>query len=77
MADMPLCRFGLIADVQYSDLPDGNTEGRVQRYRQAPDKLKAAICDFRQCKPALDFLLSLGDLFNGNDLHPVMFIDFH
>ena len=65
--------FGLIADVQYSDMDDGNVEGRTQRYREAPAKLVAAVEAFSQQVPSLDFVLSLGDIINGNQAHPVMF----
>ena len=67
-----LC-FGLLADVQYSDMPDGNSEGRVQRYTEAPDKLFAAIKLFQEHAPRPAFVLWLGDLINGNNQHPVMF----
>ena len=65
-------RFGLIADVQYSEMPNGNSEGRIQRYREAAYKLAAAVAAFREQSPAVEFVLSLGDLINGNDHQPVM-----
>lgn len=36
----PLFSFGVVADAQYADLPDGSTEGRQQRYREVPGKLQ-------------------------------------
>ena len=67
-----MLRFGLLADVQYSDMPNGNTEGRVQRFTEAPEKLREAVEDFCRQQPPLEFVLSLGDLINGNNEHPVM-----
>lgn len=43
--DPPLFSFGLLADAQYADLPDGDTEGRRQAYREVPHKLRAALAD--------------------------------
>lgn len=67
----PVLRFGLLADVQYSDMPNGNAEGRVQLFKEAPDKLLAAVEVFIKQQPPLSSVLSLGDLFNGNNQHPV------
>lgn len=67
-----MIRFGLLADVQYSEMDNGNTEGRVQRFREAPGKLRLAVADYALQDPPLDFVLSVGDLINGNNLHPVM-----
>ena len=47
---------------------DGDTEGRCQRYRQAPLKLKEAfedLCHRHRTEHPLDFLLHLGDIVNG------------
>ncbi len=52
--DAPLFSFGLLADAQYADMPDGNTEGRRQAYREVPDKLQAALAD----QPPLAFVVS-------------------
>ncbi|KAK9798149.1 hypothetical protein WJX73_010044 [Symbiochloris irregularis] len=65
-------RFGLFADVQYADMDDGNTEGRVQRFREAPGKVMRAAEDFRTQEAPLSFVMSLGDLINGNNVNPVL-----
>lgn len=65
-------RFGLLADVQYSDMDDGDTEGRVQRFREAPGKVVLATEAFGALSPPLEFVVSLGDLINGNNVNPVM-----
>lgn len=56
----PLLRIGLIADVQYADK---DTAGN-RRYRQAAEKLRAAVADFAGQK--LDFVVDLGDLIDGH-----------
>jgi manganese-dependent ADP-ribose/CDP-alcohol diphosphatase len=56
----PLLRIGLVADAQYADK---DTVGN-RRYRQAGEKLRAAIADFAGQK--LDFVVDLGDLIDGN-----------
>lgn len=63
-ADPPLLCFGLIADAQYANLPDGDTEGRCQRFREVPDKLRGALAALAAVRPA--FVLNLGDIVNGN-----------
>lgn len=60
--------LGVIADAQYADLPDGNTEGRTQRYREVPDKLRNALAALRAHEPLLAAVLHLGDTINGNEL---------
>ena len=72
MTMLQLVSFGLIADVQYSDMLAGDTEGRVQRYREAPHKLRRALEDFAAVLPPLSFIVSLGDNFNGNNTDAVM-----
>lgn len=59
-AAAPLLRIGLIADAQYADK---DTVGN-RRYRQAGEKLRAAIADFATQK--LDFVVDLGDLIDGH-----------
>jgi len=61
----PLLSFGLVADVQYSDLEDGHSEGRTQRYREAPGKLKAAV-DAWDAQGDVRCVINLGDTINGN-----------
>lgn len=50
---------------------DGHTEGRTQRYREAVEKLKAAVEHWSRCKETLSFVLNLGDIINGNSTSPV------
>ncbi len=45
---------------------DGATEGRVQRYRQAPVCLDAAVAYWMQHATDLAFVLTLGDIIDGN-----------
>jgi hypothetical protein len=41
-------------------------EGRNQRYNEAPQKLEAAANDFAHRQPSLAFVLTLGDIIDGN-----------
>eukprot|EP00887_Chlorella_sp_A99_P005563 scaffold1.g5563.t1 len=77
----PLFSIGLIADPQYADLEDGDTEGRVQRYREAPAKLRAAVGDMLGTRAGRGWVadlagrglaaaVTLGDLVNGNSAAP-------
>lgn len=59
-------KFGLVADVQHADKDDGHTEGRVQRYRQAAACLEAAVQHWQQHAADLAFVLTLGDIIDGN-----------
>lgn len=45
----------------------GHTEGRVQRYREVPQKLSQAVQCWHKDFPKLDFVLSLGDIIDGRD----------
>ena len=45
---------------------DGKSEGRVQRYRQAPACLEAAVDHWLQHAAELSFVLTLGDIIDGN-----------
>ena len=67
-APPPLFSFGVIADAQYADLPDGDTEGRQQLYRQVPQKLGAALAALRahHTPKKLECVVHLGDIVNGN-----------
>lgn len=56
--------FGVIADPQYADKDDGNTEGRVQRYRGVPTKLKSALSYL--ASDNLNCILFLGDFIDGH-----------
>ena len=44
---------------------DGGTEGRTQRYKEAPEKLRAALRDLRSRSPNPVLVLNLGDIING------------
>jgi manganese-dependent ADP-ribose/CDP-alcohol diphosphatase len=62
-----LFAFGVVADVQYEDRDDGGVEGRRQRYREAPQKLRSALQHFiKMQNPSPHFILNLGDIINGN-----------
>ncbi|KAG6543161.1 hypothetical protein Mapa_015410 [Marchantia paleacea] len=64
----PLFSFGLVADVQYADKDNKgpDEEGRVQRYREATGKLEKAVKAFNANKQNLQFVLTLGDIIDGN-----------
>ncbi|KAL3701177.1 hypothetical protein R1sor_019199 [Riccia sorocarpa] len=62
----PLFSFGVVADVQYADKDNNFMEGRVQRYREAPGKLERAVKAFNTKKEDLRFVLTLGDIIDGN-----------
>jgi hypothetical protein len=64
--EQPLFSFGVIADAQYADLPDGDTEGRCQRFREVPAKLAAALAALASHRPPLALVLHMGDIVNGN-----------
>ena len=75
-ASIPICSFGLVADIQAASKPDGGGEGRVQRYAAATEKLGAAIDawlhDLRRRRtrissPPLCCVLSLGDIVDGRE----------
>eukprot|EP00850_Spirogloea_muscicola_P017223 SM000146S00943 [mRNA] locus=s146:49108:51623:- [translate_table: standard] len=62
----PLFSFGVLADVQYGDKDNGDIEDREQRYREAPQKLATAIDHFNSASAELSFVLTLGDIIDGN-----------
>ncbi|KAL2650474.1 hypothetical protein R1flu_018602 [Riccia fluitans] len=68
----PLFSFGVVADVQYADKDDKHVSskpplgGYVVRYREAPEKLEKAIKAFNAKKEDLQFVLTLGDIIDGN-----------
>ncbi|KAK9814127.1 hypothetical protein WJX72_000984 [[Myrmecia] bisecta] len=62
----PLFSFGVVADTQYGDLEDTHDEGRTQRYREVPAKLQAAVADWTSSPARLAFILTLGDIIQGN-----------
>ncbi|GAB4817700.1 hypothetical protein N2152v2_004746 [Parachlorella kessleri] len=61
-----LFSFGVIADAQYADLDIGDTEGRQQRFREVPGKLRSALAELKALQPPLSFVMHLGDIINGN-----------
>ncbi|XP_024519797.1 manganese-dependent ADP-ribose/CDP-alcohol diphosphatase-like [Selaginella moellendorffii] len=66
-SEEPLASFGLIADVQYGDKADiVASNGKTRRYREAAGKLAKAIAFFNLKKDELLFMLSLGDIVDGN-----------
>jgi len=58
-AKKPALSFGIIADVQYQDIPP---QGK-RSYRDSLKKLEQCVEEFRGLKP--DFIIQLGDLING------------
>ena len=58
--------FGLLADVQAANRPDGHRDGRIQYFRQATNHLKEAV-DFFLARSCLSCILSLGDIVDGRD----------
>jgi manganese-dependent ADP-ribose/CDP-alcohol diphosphatase len=68
----PLFTLGLIADIQYADMADTHVEGRIQRFREAPGKLAAAVEELLEnaAGGSLQAVLTLGDVTNGNREDP-------
>ncbi|KAJ7540272.1 hypothetical protein O6H91_10G007400 [Diphasiastrum complanatum] len=73
----PLFSFGVVADVQYADKDNGEYESRIQRYREAPNKLQEAVNTFNSVKQDLLFALTLGDIIDGNTTLEKTRADFH
>jgi len=64
----PIFTAGLVGDPQYkSKAPDGNVEGRVQRYSEVPEKLKKAVADWASHGTPLAAVISVGDNIDGQD----------
>ncbi|KIZ05411.1 hypothetical protein MNEG_2546 [Monoraphidium neglectum] len=42
-AEAPLFTFAVLSDIQYADKEDGHFDGRTQRFRQVPAKLKGVV----------------------------------
>ena len=61
-----LFRFGIVADVQYADKEDNNGEGRTQRYREAPGKLKEVVARWKGMDGSMRCVLQMGDIVDGN-----------
>lgn len=51
--------------ISMSSQEDGGTEGRTQRYREAPDKLRAALQDLRSRSRKPVLIVHLGDIIDG------------
>lgn len=65
--EQELFRFGVIADVQYCDIPDAYNFSKTQlrRYRGSITSLKHAVSDFNKSK--VSFVAQLGDLIDGQN----------
>jgi len=65
----PLFQFGVIADVQYADKPDGMnySKTRVRRYRQSLHILDEAIKTWESEVPNMAFVLQLGDVIDASN----------
>ncbi|GAX74983.1 hypothetical protein CEUSTIGMA_g2429.t1 [Chlamydomonas eustigma] len=62
----PMYSFGIIGDPQYADKDNGNVEGRVQRHREVPGKLKQAVDSMlNHAAEPLSMVLLLGDFIDG------------
>lgn len=59
-------QFGLLADCQFADKDDTHVEGRTQRLRQSACCLQAAVAAFNERAGDLSFVLTLGDIIDGN-----------
>ena len=59
--------FGLIADVQYADTPDGTNfaQTRKRYYRGALESLNLSLSRWKNLSHELSFVLQLGDLIDG------------
>jgi manganese-dependent ADP-ribose/CDP-alcohol diphosphatase len=62
----PLFRFGVIADVQYCDIPDGASfDGTTKRYfRGALDCLRKAVAEWAAPGSGVSFVAQLGDIID-------------
>ena len=68
MRPNPLFRIGLFADAQYADRDDFErpTEpGRIKYFRAAPERLAAALADFRSNGESMACIVNLGDIIDG------------
>ncbi|KAE8707458.1 Manganese-dependent ADP-ribose/CDP-alcohol diphosphatase [Hibiscus syriacus] len=61
----PIFSFGVIADVQYADIPDGHSFLGVRRYyRHSILVLQRAVKSWNDCKN-LNFVINFGDIVDG------------
>lgn len=61
--DKPVFSFGLVADVQYGDMPD-RPPSPARFYRSSLDRLRQCVTELN--RHPLDFTVQLGDVINGN-----------
>lgn len=69
-ATSPHLTFGILTDVQYADIDDGEhfSKTRKRYYRNSLHLLKAAVSDWRTLKDSpVAFVLQLGDLIDGQN----------
>ena len=60
----PLLTIGVVADIQYAPIPDGNSwKGAPRYYRYALEQARMAAQDFQQAKVSL--VINLGDIIDG------------
>jgi len=65
--DEPDFSFGIIADIQYADIPDGHSyHGTPRFYRNAKVALRRAVSMWREGALPLSFTIQLGDIIDGN-----------
>uniref|UniRef100_A0ACD6AL93 Uncharacterized protein n=1 Tax=Avena sativa TaxID=4498 RepID=A0ACD6AL93_AVESA len=65
-AKEPLFSFGVIADVQYADIPDGRSFLGVPRYyRHSITVLQRAVRSWNSHKAGLKFCVNFGDIVDG------------
>lgn len=57
--------FAAIADPQYANQEDAYIEGRNQRYREVPGKLRSAVAEINS-HGQVAFTLTLGDIVDGS-----------
>ncbi|KAF5839236.1 Metallo-dependent phosphatase-like protein [Dunaliella salina] len=59
--------FGIVADIQYADIPDGHSyHGTPRFYRNAKAALRRAVSMLREGSIPLSFTIQLGDIVDGN-----------
>lgn len=64
--NVPLFKFGVVADIQYTSLPDGYNfqKTRIRRYKQSLDILRNAVSNWKLQENTL-FSIILGDTLDG------------
>lgn len=62
--DKPLCKVGLVSDIQYGDIDSRNiVAGRIRNYRNSIAQLKQAVLYWNE--ENVDFVLHCGDVIDG------------